>query len=121
MGVHGTLCAHIRGTCLQIRVSGFMDSNCLDEEYNYYSFEGCATLTVPPAVWKQKLKPNKGTLKLSFTATLEDCATVSPGGIPNPLQGTKVQVNLDLVCKPTKSTSKCIQTFDGTHECPASS
>jgi hypothetical protein len=96
-------------------VNAYTTSNCLDAENNYYDFLGCAYITVPPAVWMQTLKPNKGTLKLSFTATLEDCG--SPVGIPHILQGTEVQVNLDLVCKPR--TTKCSNTFNGTPGCPA--
>jgi hypothetical protein len=117
--VHGAPCVHTWGFCLQLDVYAYTSSNCLDEEYNYYSFDGCASISLPPAVWKQTLTSSKGTLKLSIAATLEECGTVSPGGIPNSLQGTLVQVDLDLVCKPSKSTSKCINTFNGMHWCPA--
>jgi hypothetical protein len=109
---------------LQLFLFAQTESYCLDAENNYASYICRALITVPPAVWAQTLKPNKGTLKLSLAATFdqpENCDSLSPGGIPNPLQGTEVQVNLDLVCKPAKSTQKCINTFNGTHGCPACS
>jgi hypothetical protein len=112
--------AHFGERCLQIRVYAYLYTHCIDPEYKEYGYDGCATITIPPATWTQDKK--KSTLK--FTATLEDCGSYWEGEGPPPgphmLEGTVMEVNLNLACKkPEKTSDKCRYTYSGMRWSPA--